>query len=172
MNFSYHEIRNQIHDGDLIAVKGTGIFSEITEFVTSSKYSHTGIAVWLGGGLWVSQMTSGGNNLVPLSQFKSFDVYKCPVVNQRVRKYVLETLRSKVEYAFADLVIAGLDFLTSFKLPPTHTGLICSAASTEAYMACGWGVAYTKATGNMLDAPPVPTPAWIASKLELKYMVG
>jgi|ERR1035437_1452525 hypothetical protein len=157
----YLEARDLIKDGDLIAVKGTGLISDITKFVTDSIYSHTGIAIWLDGGLWLSQMTSGGNNLIPLSQESCFDVFECPVNPASVRTYVLEKLRTRINYSFLDLIVAGLTSITKFKIPTTNTGLICSAASTKTYLANGWDII----------TPPVPTPGWVASRLKMKLSI-
>ena len=158
----YQTARTQIQDGDLIAVKGSGVLPWLIEKLTVSPYSHTAVAIWLDGGLWASQMNGGGNNLVPVSQFEKFDVFECPVDRIAVRMFLLEQLRTRIHYSFLDLVSAGLSTLLHLEFPSSHTGLICSEASTLTYTENNWTI----------KPPKIPTPKWLASQLSLKLQVG
>ncbi|EKD22677.1 MAG: hypothetical protein ACD_84C00013G0003 [uncultured bacterium] len=166
----YAEARHLINDGDLIAVKGTDWISKIIIFVTK-QYSHTAIAIHLDDGVWVSQMQPSGNNLVPLSHFKIFDVYECPVDGKAVAAFIKIKLRDPISYPFLDLVMAGLTSITNFKFPSTSKGLICSEACMEAYVENGWEETYFKEHGVKLELIPVPSPRWIASKVKFKLSV-
>ena len=43
----YLQARKYIRTGDILACEGTAIYSKIINFVTQSKISHVGIAVWV-----------------------------------------------------------------------------------------------------------------------------
>lgn len=42
----YHEVRSQIRDLDVIAVRGRGLVSSLIRFFTRSPYTHVGFALW------------------------------------------------------------------------------------------------------------------------------
>lgn len=141
---TYHEIRPHVADGDLVAVRSRrGLFPNLTRLVTGSPYTHTAIALWLEGGLWIAEMRRGGNVLVPLSQRadEDFDVFDCPPEVDRgwLRVDVLHTLRGKVDYDVRDLARIAANRLIGISLPAQDDGsLICSAYSARAYLMRGW----------------------------------
>lgn len=108
---NYVEARSLIEDGDQIAVCGvTGILTPSTKFFTRSKYTHSGIAYWLDGGLWMVEINGGANHAVPLSQYAGldFDVYYKPEEAVNIRTAIATALRVKIHYGFASLPIIGL----------------------------------------------------------------
>jgi hypothetical protein len=137
----YADIRDQIRDGDLIAVrsKHSGL-PALTRFFTRSPYTHTAVAIWLGGGLWAAEMNAGGNVLVPVSRWENtdFDVFTCPVDRTDVCVAILETLRGKIDYDLVDLLRIAAHNVLRCKLPTDTGGLVCSAYSAKIYTLCGW----------------------------------
>lgn len=141
---TYHEIRPHVADGDLVAVRSRhGVFPNLTRLVTGSPYTHTAIALWLDGGLWIAEMRRGGNVLVPLSQRanEDFDVFDCPpeVNRANLRAWLLERLRSKIDYDVRDLARIAAHRLLGVPLPAQDDDqLVCSAWSAMAYLHCRW----------------------------------
>ncbi len=140
---AYDEIRPQIADGDLIAFKAyNGWFAAAIKLVTRTSYTHTAVALWLEGGLWIAEMNAGGGNvLVPLSQraHQDFEVFACPVPAGKVREAVLATLRDKIRYDFADLFRIAAHKLFGIALPEREDPkLVCSAYSGKIYFISGW----------------------------------
>lgn len=141
---AYPDIRPHIADGDLVAVRSRhGVFNNLTRAITGWPYTHTAIALWLDGGLWIAEMRGGGNVSVPLSQRanEDFDVFDCPPEVDRVlaRRNLLETMREKIDYDTGDLGRIALNRLFGFPLPPQDDNrLVCSAYSARVYLGCGW----------------------------------
>lgn len=139
---TYEELRDQVLDGDLVAVRSSrSLLGKVTRWVTKSPYTHTAVALWLEGGLWIAQMDGIQNALVPLSQYSDtpFDVYRCPVPRDAIRQAVLEQLRLKVRYGWADIAYIGLHRVLGVPLPPEDDDFVCSSYSAAAYIAAGWG---------------------------------
>lgn len=138
----YADLRPQVLDGDLIAVRNpVSLLGKMTVLVTRSPYTHTAVALWLDGGLWIAEMDGVGDVLVPLSQYADapFDVYRCPVDRALVRKAVLSQLRGKIGYGWAECLYIGLHKLFRVSIPPTGGAVeICSTLSAAAYRAAGW----------------------------------
>jgi hypothetical protein len=138
----YDEVRHLIEDGDLIAVHGkSGLLTPFTRFFTDSNVTHTGIAIWLDGGLWLAELNGGGNHMVPMSQIMDgFDAFYSPVDDrQAVRHAVLESQRNKIHYgAFALLVIGLLNWLRIKMFLHARRILVCSGYCVKVYEAAGW----------------------------------
>lgn len=64
----YNEIRNQIKNGDVLMYRGKSLQSRIIMFVTRSRFSHAGIAVWWNERLMVMEAVGKGVVITPLSQ--------------------------------------------------------------------------------------------------------
>lgn len=139
---TYPEIRPHVADGDLVAVRSRhGLFPNLTRLITASPYTHTAIALWLEGGLWIAEMRSGGNVLVPLSQRanEDFDVFDCPVDRRNLRGWVLGMLRTKIDYDVRDLARIAAWRLFGVPLPEQDDDqLVCSAFAALVYLSCGW----------------------------------
>jgi hypothetical protein len=138
---TYDELRPQVLDGDLVAVRSTrSLLGKLTRLVTRSPYTHTAIALWLDGGLWIAEMDGVGNVLVPLSQYAdtNFDVFRSPVPAPGVRQAVLEQLRGHLAYGWLDVLYIGLHRLLGLPFPPDDGMAVCSSYVVRAYAAAGW----------------------------------
>lgn len=137
----YADVRDQIGTGDLIAVRShRGGLSAITRVVTRSPYTHTAVAIRMGGRLLLAEMNGGGAVLVPASKYADtdFDVFDCPVDRAEVVVAAFDLLGLDIGYDFGDLLrIAGHELL-GIALPPTDDGdLVCSALSASIYLHAG-----------------------------------
>lgn len=139
---NYEDVRRMVFDGDLIAVrKRHGLAAWAIRQFTGSPYTHTAIALWLDGGVWVAEMDSTKNVLVPLSQYagERFEVYRCPVNRAEVRAMLLEHLRTRINYDWRDVLAIGLHHVFNLPLPARDRGgRICSTFAGAVYLACGW----------------------------------
>jgi len=159
---NYADARSLIADGDLIAVRGTeGFLTPFTKFFTRSDYTHAGIAVWMDGGLWMAELNSGKNHLIPLSQLEStaFDVYACPVENPKPA--IMNMLRIPLPYSLAALFVIGLlNWLRIKIFLHWRQLLVCSGYCVKIYEAAGWG-----------DHSRLVSPQELAASLTLKIEV-
>lgn len=155
----YADIRDQIRDGDLIAVRSNhrGL-PALTRYFTHSPYTHTAVAIWLGGGLWAAEMNAGGNVLVPLSRYQDsdFDVFSCPAAPEAVRILTLEFLRDRIDYDFIDLLRIAAHNVLRLKLPTDTGGLVCSAGSARIYRSARWAP---------VGLPSIPAPSDLVAAL-------
>lgn len=160
---SFEQIRANVRNGDLIAVRGTRSgLAAITRAVTGSPYTHTAVAVRLssreagGEDVYVAEMDGVKGVLVPLSQYadEAFDVFECPVISRAdvVVELLLE-LAKRVQYDYLDLIRIGLWRLWRVTLPKRdRNGLVCSAQSARIYRKAGWlAAAYRR-------LPSIPAP--------------
>lgn len=63
----YNQMRDTINDGDVLLFQGTGLLSSIIRWVTRSRYSHSGLAIWWNDRLMVLESTSPEVRVIPLS---------------------------------------------------------------------------------------------------------
>lgn len=158
---SYAEIRGKIGDGDLVAVRSARSLLGKATLLAAGPYTHTAIALWLEGGLWVTEMDGVQNVLVPLSQYAdaSFDVFICQVDRARVRQVILEELRGKVGYSWADVARLVAYFTLGVPLPASEPGMqICSSQSAWIWATAGWPGA--------AKLPSIPWPSALVRALE------
>lgn len=138
----YDDARALIDTGDLIGVRRrSGPLAVLTRLITGSDYTHTGIALWCGGRLFLAQINGGGAGFAPLSQFVDFgfDVYDCPTDKNEVERVIWDKFAVRVGYAFIILIRIALHIL--FKLPPPKDAdgdEICSSISYRVYLLAGW----------------------------------
>lgn len=64
---SYHEIRDQIQDGDLFFFRGNFRSSRLFTWLTKGYYSHSTIVCWWGDRLMILQAEGVGLQAIPLS---------------------------------------------------------------------------------------------------------
>lgn len=161
---NYEQTRDKIQDGDIISVRGKrGFVANLTKLITRSNYTHSGIAIWIEGGLWMAEINSGHNHLVPLSQLENtdFDVSDCPVDRTLVRDSILKSLRVSVHYNLVSFVIIGLANLFRIKERfHSMTDKVCSEYVQEILITCGW-----KFPDNMVS------PSDLFKNLKLKFEV-
>lgn len=163
---NYAEARSQIRSGQAILIKGRSHgLNALIRWITRSDYTHAGLAVWIGEGLYLAEMNAGGNHLVPLSRFADLplDVFNPPVylpqgLDDGYAYHVLDSLREKINYDFADLLRIALHNLLHLHLPRTDTGgLVCSSYVAWVYRRCGWLPPVTM--------PSIPSPAALVAAL-------
>lgn len=162
----YAEARELIRDGDALLIQGRSHgLNALIKLFTRSAYTHAGLALWLGNGLYIAEMNAGGNHLVPLSRYADLpvDVYRAPLTNAYLELHtprgwgsrVLDSLREKISYDFADLIRIGLHNVLHLQLPRTDTGgLVCSAYVARVYRDSGWIAPATM--------PSIPSPGALA----------
>src|SRR5690606_7186272 len=64
---NYPEFRDLAQTGDLILTGERGLIGTLVRILTASQASHVGVLLWIGGGLWLAEMRSGGFTLAPAS---------------------------------------------------------------------------------------------------------
>lgn len=137
----YLDARWRIATGDLLAIRSHhGGLPAITRRVTRSPYTHTAVALVLGGRLLVAEMNGGGAVLTPASRYgqTDFDVFACPVDRMEVTTAIFDLLGMDIDYDFGDLVRIGAHELFGFALPPVDDdNLVCSALSASIYLHAG-----------------------------------
>lgn len=164
----YATARELIEDGDGIMIrKKSGVLAALTRFFTGKPYTHSGIAVWQEGRLWMTELNSGHNHLVPLSQFASgdFDVYQCPVLDRAaVNEEVMEAMDQIVPYGVLSFIVIGLCEKLGLSTATYRGALqrvyVCSGYVVLVWNRCGW------AFNNRLVSP-----GKLASQLVLKLEV-
>jgi hypothetical protein len=153
---NYPDARQQIQDGDLIAVRGSHLIDHLTSLVTKSPYTHTGVAVWCDGRLFMADLNSGRNHLTALSCVPDFDVFSPPAGLDRatIRAALFDWLATPIDYGFAAFVAIGLECMLERRtLFENWRGIVvCSGGSV---------MIYENAAQRMQDAGLAPPPAWL-----------
>lgn len=135
----YKSIRKLVHTGDLIAVRGRGFLSFLTRYFTRSPYTHTGVAIWKEDGLYMAELNSGRNHLIPLSQLSriDFDIYAAPVSN--CEDAINQWLRHQVDYGYLSFLAIGLfNWLRITTFLHWKNILVCSGYCVAIYQTAGW----------------------------------
>lgn len=139
----YSEARNKIATGDLIAIRTAhGLLGRMTQFFTG-PYTHAGLAIWLGGRLFMTELNSGRNHLVPLSQLRDveFDVYAHPpeLAEADLEAAILDWLSGKVEYGYVAFVAIGLlEWLRIKTFVHWRRIMVCSGYCVANWERAGW----------------------------------
>jgi len=161
---SYPNARDLIQSGDLIAVRNRkGLAAWLIKLVTRSPYTHTGVAIWLGGRLMVAETEQGPGSLVPVSQYADvdIDVFSSPIgqVAHVARSAVFEVLGTRITYAWSDLLRIWLHEWFRIPLPKAQADArICSSLSELIYERMGWKVP--------AGAPSIMTPRDLVAALK------
>jgi hypothetical protein len=136
----YSEYSGLIKTGDLIAIPTAhNILGKLTQFFTRNVYTHVGVALWIGGELFVAELNGGRNHLIPIIQLKEFDVYFCPDGLTDVEGAIRKWLSYPVDYGFIAFVAIGL--LTWLKIKyfvHWRRILVCSGYCVAIYETAGW----------------------------------
>lgn len=115
----YSEIRDEIQSGDIIAFshyKWASIYDlqvQLVRLASLTEYTHVGVAVVLGGRVWLAESVTPVVRLVPLSNVASEGFYVIPT-RTPMKEEELEFLLSKVgkaKYSKWQAVMAWLDKL-------------------------------------------------------------
>jgi hypothetical protein len=129
-----------INTGDLIAVRSVHNFlGTMTQFFTRSKYTHVGLAIWLGGDLFMAELNGGRNHLIPMSQLDDYDVYAQPEGLVDVDASIRHWLSMQVSYGFIALVAIGLlDWFRIKTFVHWRQILVCSGYCVAIWEGAGW----------------------------------
>lgn len=161
---TYQEARSHIETGDLIAVRSAhGIIGRLTQFFTRSPYNHTGIAIWIEGGLYMGELNGGRNHLIPLSQLDrcDFDVYHPPPGLSNIADALFFWLRLQIDYAYVAFVAIGLlNWLRAKVYVHWRQMLVCSGWCVAVYEEAGWG-----------EHSRIVSPGELAAMLMLKMQI-
>lgn len=154
----YDDIRRHIKNGDLIAVRGRGLFAAAIRLVTGSPYTHTAVALWFGDRLLVAETRGGVAAFSPLSQHRheDFDVIACPLSRPAVSSAALALLGEPIRYDYLDLARLAANKLLGVPLPREDKRLVCSALSLAIYLAAGF---------YHPRRPRIPTPGEVVTLL-------
>lgn len=139
----FHDVAEQIQDGDFLFFRGKAIYTRVIKFWTQSRYSHVAVAVWIKQRLFVAEAVEGrGVQLYPLDKYlkEGCEVDWFKVTDNRVdRSRVVAWFVARIgnRYAsprqlvrsFVTLPIANLFGLTT-KIDRDRW--FCSFASVEA----------------------------------------
>jgi hypothetical protein len=133
----YCEVRDDINTGDIIFFQTKGIVSKIIRFVTSSEYSHVGIAMWveISGQKRLMVIEAQGNahrRIVNAGYYQDFNVsvVKAPMPFLAYRDEALGYVGLQ-KYSMVGAIYVGLrEFVmrrTKYTLPSYDAaGEICS----------------------------------------------
>ena len=159
---TYDEYAPLIDTGDLIVVPTAhSLLGKLTQFFTRSPYTHAGMAIWIGGELFVAELNGGRNHLIPIIQLQEFDVYACPEGLINIHSSIRKWLSYKVEYGFIALVCIGLlNWLRIEYFVNWRRILVCSGYCVAIYQTAGWG-----------RFSRVVSPGQLAAALKLKFKV-
>ena len=141
----YATARPLIRSGDVIGVMSSaGLLAKLTRAVMrlsgGKPYTHTGLALWQAGRLYIVELNGGGNHLVPLSQITApFRVARpLPDVSpEDVQIAVDFELETHVGYGAASLILIGLRRLFG-AAPRAPWGLVCSGYVLSILRRLGW----------------------------------
>ncbi len=166
---TYADIRQQINSGDVLGVRGQGLFPSITRNVqrlgrlgAHSGITHAGVAWWVEGRLYSVEMDGKHNVLRPLSQYISsgfgVDIFRCPVQFEQMRDNYDRATALPIRYDLLDLIRIGSRLLFG-----TSTGqdddkhLVCSTFAARWLQWSGWQTPQ--------GLPDMPSPAELCQAL-------
>lgn len=108
---TYDAARELIADGDVVLLRGRTLLARVIRFFSRRPHSHAGMAFWTQDGLLLTEINSGHNHAIPLSQFadQEFDVYERPAsAVGDARAAAFAGMRTRIHYGYATLVPIGL----------------------------------------------------------------
>lgn len=172
----YQRARRLIRDGDLIAVRGSHLIDHLTSAVTRSPYTHTGVAVWADGRLFMADLNSGRNHLTALSAVADFDVFMAPdgIDRARIRKAVFDWLAAPIDYGMLAFIVIGLKCALGLKVfIHWRRIIVCSGGSVEIYenAARAQADAHQPAPAAWLDHTRMLSPGELAGELRFALAV-
>ena len=145
----YEAIRTQIKTGDVVAIHGRGLLPTVIRLVQKigglgdlSTITHTGVAWWIEGRLYMIEMDGLYNVLRPLSQYINQDIpvsiYQCPVSNAMAAQFERATA-NMIRYSLFDLLRIGLRLLSGGKnRHDNERNLVCSTFVARWLQWAGW----------------------------------
>lgn len=164
---NYAEVRPLLETGDVIGVRHPyGFIGEATQHFTRSDYTHVGVVLRMANGVWMAELNSGRNHLIPLSQLQHhrFDVYHPPVTDRgKIRIAIHRWLRYQIEYGvWAFIAIGLMDYFKIKFAVRAKNLLVCSGYLIRIFQTAGWDSKIS----------PVQSPREFLSRLELKFEVN
>lgn len=142
----YTTARPLIRSGDVIGVMSRkGPLAWLTRAVMwasgGQPYTHTGVALWQAGRLYICEINGGGNHLVPLSQLAGlrFDVVRpLPGVTAEAVQAAIDTaLEHHQGYGVWMLLLIGVRRLFG-AAPRLPLGIVCSGYTAAILARLGW----------------------------------
>lgn len=134
----YSEIRNKIKTGDLIATDEApidsffGLVLSLYQKILGAKYTHVGIAVRMGGRVFVVEATPPEVRLVPISMFGDFKLIPTDMKGSE---------NSHLEYLFSSLgkKYSILDMLKgTLGIAGSNSDYYCSELAGDFYNSFGY----------------------------------
>jgi hypothetical protein len=139
---NYQQARNTIQTGDLIVnCRAHSILGTMTQTFTHSKYTHSGVAVWLGDRLFMADLNSGRNHLTAVSQLEDFDVYEAPpgLHEHDIETAIFDWLAKPINYGFLAFPVIGVKCALGLKtFIHWRKIIVCSGGSVQIYEMAGW----------------------------------
>lgn len=156
MNFDV--AKRCIGNGDLVALKRTDKwYWRLVRWVTRSPYTHTAIAIRIASGVCVVELHWSGPRIVPLVSYRHpFDVFRCPVSRETVRRSAFAFTAKRISYDWLDLFRIGLFNLFHLRPRADNGGLVCSSFNARIYQQAGW---------KPRNLPRIPSPGAIVRAL-------
>lgn len=153
---------NEIKTGDMIAVRTAhNILGKMTQFFTDSIYTHTGIAIWINGQLFLAELNGGRNHLVPMCQLDNYDVYAAPEGLENIEAAIFRYLEYQINYGFLAFIAIGFLNLMKIKMfVHWRNVMVCSGYCVAIYESAGWP-----------EHTRVLSPGELASELVFKFGV-
>jgi hypothetical protein len=138
----YDQARPLISTGDLIAVRDSKSWlGRLIQRVTGNVYTHTGVAQWMDGQLYMASLNSGYNHLTRVSHLAEFDVFNAPIGLGRdmIDKALDAWLEKRIEYGYASFVAIGLECITGRRnlFDNWRSVVVCSGGSVMIYEMAG-----------------------------------
>ena len=122
LTISYDEARSLIKSGDVLSfeLKTTGAFfirlGQKIAKLSDYKTTHSAIAWWLGGRLYVLEMDGKYNVLRPFSQYQGLSIHVSrPSTKTEMVKYYEEFTAKAIHYSAKEIIRIGLRLITSDK---------------------------------------------------------
>jgi hypothetical protein len=130
----------KIETGDLIAVRTAhGVMGRLTQRITSSPYTHGGIAYWLAGELFMVELNGGRNHIVPMTQLTDYDVYAHPDGLTDIEGAIKKWLRDPIDYGFSAFPLIGLlNLLHITMFIHWRKIIVCSGYCVAIWESAGW----------------------------------
>lgn len=174
---NYDTARLQIQTGDLIGSRDQhGLVGRATTFFTRAPYTHTGVAVWLGGRLFMADLNSGRNHLTALSCLEKFDVFEPPTGLDRsyIEQAIFDWLAVPISYGFAAFILIGLkDLMGIKKFIHWRKIIVCSGGSIQIFemAAALMDLALLPAPSAWVEHDRTLSPGDLCAELQLKFPV-
>lgn len=138
----YEQARDLISTGDLIAVRDAATWlGRLTRRITGKPYTHTGVAKWIEGRLFIASLNSGYNHLSAVSHLTDFDVFNAPIGLSRdmIDEAINNWLGERIEYGYLAFIAIGIECLTKWHrlFDNWRSIVVCSGGSVMIYEMAG-----------------------------------